>query len=182
MTLNGTCRRDFTSTHTAICTTTTKTSTGKGSNDNSSLSCSCGTRGVRHHDTRVLLGARLCLVALETWTRKGNAPSLAADICKCRSPSSHRSGSPLYFFVDADRSRQCGVRTVGTLGFSRLSSCGTLCPFWKGSVSLVASFVVSSPVHNVFLIHADCLKTRLCLRRGPARCARHEAGVEFGCL
>jgi len=50
---------------------------------------------------------------------------------------------------------------MGTLGASDISCCITLYPRWKGNGSLVAFFVIGSPVRNLFLYGAERVKSAM---------------------
>jgi hypothetical protein len=47
---------------------------------------------------------------------------------------------------------------MGTMGSPNISRCTSLCYRRKGAISLVASFVVHSPIRNLLLHRAQCLK------------------------
>jgi len=83
---------------------------------------------------------------------------MAADTCDYRPRSSQCPGHSLLPAMDANWSRSHAVWEMGKLGRSYFSCGGALRPGGKGAISLVATLVVHSPIHNFVL--ADAYRLR----------------------
>src|SRR5882762_2766999 len=89
---------------------------------------------------------------------------MATDTCNYRPRSSQCPGHSLFPTMDANWSRSHTVREMGKLGRSYFSCRGALRSGGKGAISLVATLVVHSPIHDFVLADAYPLNARLCLR------------------
>src|SRR5712672_2997583 len=86
---------------------------------------------------------------------------MAADTCDDRPGSGQCPGHSLLPTMDANRSRSHAIWEMGQLGRSYFSCGGARRSGGKEAILLVATRFVNSPIHNLVLVDACRLRTRL---------------------
>src|SRR5262245_25024264 len=85
---------------------------------------------------------------------------MAPGSCSRWVPCRHNAGRCICHILDlaTDRQGLHNVRPMGSLGIPFISCRGALCACRKGSISLVPSFGLGTPLCDLFLHSDECLK------------------------